>query len=72
MDDAHHRTLAKDEVEVRRGQVTTKTEYDAKEGDERIQVATEKSVGPGYRSEVTIVKENKYFVWGLRSKIRTR
>jgi hypothetical protein len=72
VDDASHQTIAKDELEQRRGQVTTKTAYDAKDGDKRTQVATEKSVGPGFRSEVTVVKENKFFVWGVRSKIQTR
>jgi len=71
VDDAKHRTVASDTVRLGRNEVAKAVTYDARDGENRTQVRSNTHVsGIGVSSTTEVVKENKYFRWGARIKVR--
>jgi hypothetical protein len=72
VDDAKHRTTASDTTRLGRNEAAKAATYDARDGENRTQVKANTHVsGIGFSSTTEVVKENKYFRWGARIRVRS-
>jgi len=72
IDDEEHREDASDTLTRSRGTIRKEATYDARDGDNRVGVETDVSVGRGYKSKTAVAGESKRVRWGWDVTVEVR